>query len=220
MVSELTEVFTIRPIYLCFRAIRFPFKSRLTPCMTSLIALSIYTLALGVPLPELYLTTYHQQPGSNVHWFCESSMSNRSNLVYSTVQSTIVTFIPLTIIITIQILAFRTLRSSSQHFQQDRHRLLQLREVSHTFLLIVAVFFLSTAPVSVYTISAWYIAVYHEEFLQKNGSLMYDISKPLNLLLVLQNCANPLIYGRVNVRIKKKVRLFIARICRKVDPHA
>ena len=162
-----------------------------------MLLIVIYTTSIFVVLPECLYTNYLPYPGKKDHWICESTMSFNFTQVYTIAQVTIATFIPLLIISITQHQAYKSLKKSSEQFGIDERRIRVMKKVLNKFIVVIVVFFLFTTPISVLTLFLqWYADPSKLDY-----DLINDSFSVLDLLMTVNSCANPIIYGGLDEKV-------------------
>ena len=108
------------------------------------------------------------------------------------------TFLPLLIIIILQCLAYKALKHSVRRFGEDINRIRTIREVSKTFMVVTAVFFLLTTPYTVVELIVSYVVSKTSKNSEYNIDLLVDLLNTCLLIQTMNSCTNPLIYGKVH----------------------
>ena len=122
---------------------------------------------------------------------------------YWTFTGLMITFVPFVLISLIQLFAYKALKQSVTKFNKNSQQMLRMKRVFKTFTTVAATFFCLSMPLSVYTlIDLWCMG---KEFRRANLSLRGRLFAAFTVLLSLNTCANPLIYGRLH---KKLMKLF------------
>ena len=178
-----------------FRVIRCPFKGGFSKRTIATLAISIYVLAFCAVIPLIHFASYIQHPDSPDHWFCDTW--HRKTFKCLTVLFPFISFIPMTIICTLQVLTFKEIKKSAKQFKEDFCRIRTVRQVSRTFLIVATVFFFLTTPLCVFALIDFWT------FLDIPTDVNYNLYNALVFLMASNSCANSLIYGRVHTRLFK-----------------
>ena len=161
--------------------------------------IGIYTISIFAVLPEYHYASYIPHPKQKDHWICKSTMDMNFERAYMTSLELLVVYIPLVVISVTQYHAYKSLQQSAIQFGMTNRRMRIMKQVFNTFIIVVAVFFLLTTPISFLIL--FYYWYNDREYLKSNEDLINDIFSALNLLVTMNSCVNPVIYGSVNDRV-------------------
>ena len=113
-------------------------------------------------------------------------------------------FIPIPIIILVQILSYRELTKSSNQFELGLNHIRRLKEVAKTFTKITICFFLLTTPAVVYFVLVQYIGRSHRHLLRLHHRVFSTLPRCFNILVAVNSCINPFLYSKIQRRFSRK----------------
>ena len=138
----------------------------------------------------------------------------KDSLIYVIILGLVQEFIPLLILIVTHIAMFYHLwkkNSGMQNQNSKQQQLAQLRmmKIQKTFIVIVIVFFILTLPYSISFIVTLYLVNYNIDFLIQHEKTVLFSQEIFWIMLVMNSCANPIIYG--------KNKTFLKAACKKIQ---
>ena len=167
-------------------------------------------MASLVTLPEFYFMKFIPNGEQSSH--CFRMLGPKSEQAYLASWNTISIFLPLMTIIIIQYHAYNVLKHSSDQLTKDAIRIRSLKKVFRTFLVVIAVFFLLTAPATIFDLYVWHIMVHHRPIFVSKVSFFHKLRCIFYIILSLNSCVNPLIYANLGT----KFRLIVTTIASKL----
>ena len=172
--------------------------------MTATIAVSIYTSAILVNFPAYYFEK-HTLVAKDVY-ICAAN--NNTNLVIGAFVSTLfATFLPLIVISITQGLSYFALKKSTRDMSitSNPTRIRQIRRVNRGFAVVVIAFFVMTTPSGVLALWLSYNARRNSNFIEENIDLLVQLTGVLYFILIANSATNPLIYSRLDRKIRRKL---------------
>ena len=204
---------------LYFRALRYPFRQCLSSRTISSITLLIYIIALTISFPFFYYNKYEPHPESCNKWKCKWKPpgvpeTRKYSLIIAACQSTFVIFLPLFLIVVVQLLTYMHLTQSARRRRstvQDVARIKELNRVSGVFATIAGVFFTLTLPSSIFILIFWHYVIHDFTFVLRHRHLMNDLSGIFNILLATNSCVNPLLYAKIHKKLLRRIRMIFEK---------
>ena len=178
---------------LLFRAVKHPLQQSLSTLWRVTSVAMVYLLSIATSTPLIYYTSYSRGTNGNT---CTLWLPNM--LHYAIALGVVASFLPLTIIIFIQILSWTTLQQSMRKLKilKNQRRSDRLKKASRTYLSIVVVFFILTLPKGIYYICFMYWYENNIPIIYRN-KIVWQLLDITQLLLVFHSCVNPLIYAKL-----------------------
>ena len=170
--------------------------------MTATIVMIIYLISFGTSFPMFYYSTYKWYPGN--YWKCNLNIGRGARLVTAVKDALMTSFIPIPIIILVQILSYRELTKSSNQFELGLNHIRRLKEVAKTFTKITICFFLLTTPAVVYFVLVQYIGRSHRHLLRLHHRVFSTLPRCFNILVAVNSCINPFLYSKIQRRFSRK----------------
>ena len=175
---------------------RHPFQNGFsTRAVVSIVAVT-YALASLFNLPEFFFFRYLPKKGELTHPICYFGAS--SMFFVATIKNSLfVSFVPLPIILILQMLSYNAITRSARQFQWNSHRVRTIKSVRQTFSAVVAIFFFLTAPTEIFGVTIVCIWKFAPSMMPPMRT--YDtLARLFNLLLSCNSCANPFIYAKIH----------------------
>ena len=166
----------------------------------ALIVIGVYFLAMVSNGFEFYRKEYKPYPNQPRYWACSVNLYVKQWLILSIKNSLLSSFIPLPILITLQVATYRAIVKSARQFQVDSNRMRTMKRVRESFCIVILAFFLLTFPVSIFSITAYSILNVNPHIRSDSLNLLYQLSNFFNKLLTLNSCVNSLIYSKIHRR--------------------
>ena len=186
-----------------FRSIKNPFAGSFSILMTGTIVMIIYLISFSTSFPMFYYSTYKWYSGN--HWKCNLNLGRGNARLVTAVKDALMTsFIPIPIIIFVQILSYRELTRSSNQFELGLNHIRRLKEVAKTFTKVTICFFLLTTPAVVYFVFVQYIGRYHRHLLRLHYTVFSTLPRCFNILVAVNSIINPFLYSKIQRRFSRK----------------
>ena len=182
--------------------------------MVCAIVVCFYTLAFLSNLAEFYYASYERYM-KNL-WACKWKLDPWTWFILTIKSTMLNTFIPLPIILNIQMLSYRELKKSGNQLNTNVNRIRIIRRVGRSFRLVLLVFFSLMTPASVFFPSIHYLDIFKPHIFSSNILLITKLVRVFNLMVTLHSCVNAFIYGKVHRSIRKIYARFQACLCRTV----
>ena len=188
--------------YLC-RAIRNPFRGGYSKLTTAAWSIVIYLLSICAVIPFMYHHIYETHVSFSKNWQCKLKLDLHG---YLTAFDIFVSAIPMIIICVVQTQTYKQLQRSARQFRGSSNRIRTMKRVFRTFAVVAAVFFLLTTPLSIFkVVFVWVLSK------GKMSPIIPHTYHSLTLLMAMNSCANPLIYGRIHIRLLKLKPCYMQR---------
>ena len=178
-----------------FRAIKYPWKEKLSSKKIALVVGIIYICSLSCMTPTTLHVNYTKLKTVQL---CTTSWATDTLFLYVIIWSILTEFLPLIAIIIAYTTMFLEIRKENLHLQpsqsdtQNTMRKLQLIKIQRKFMLIVGAFFFLTLPDCIVSILITYLAVYDP----MHGFDKYRLPQNIFMFMAIFNSSiNPLLYG-------------------------
>ena len=122
--------------------------------------------------------------------------------------SLLISFIPLPILLALQILSYQAISKSARQFHLSNNKLRTTKQVRKTFFAIIVVFLGLTAPSEIYAVTIEALFIFKQDMLPPT-TLSEKLVLCYNLLISFNSCVNPFIYTKVHkrlLRLLQKIR--------------
>ena len=159
----------------------------------------IYLASIGAISPMILTSKLAKHPVSTNHCICTSSLSWLDTFIYVTILDCCISFLPMIIIVTVQILSYKELQKSARQCRASSNRDRYVKKVFRTFVIIVVTFFVLATPFCILELLVFWTG---PSVVPSNANLY----RSFILLLSINSCANPLIYGRIHRTLFKLIK--------------
>ena len=200
------------------RAIYRPFAAKLHKrfiILTSILILTCsFVLELKRGLSVRYVSNIHVYVSGTDYEYsdCFYGIDPKDNLVITIISNTLGIWLPMFMIAAVYILIYIRLKKQAKlrrnNSSQNSYR--QMRGISKTFTIILITYYVCYLPFTIqYTITTYFLASKREIDL-KAYSMIHNFALPFtNFLMFSNNCLNPLIYGRIHLKIYSGIKISI-----------
>ena len=212
------------PLFLS-RAVKHPFRESLSQQWRVRVVSFIYILSIATSVP-IAANTKYIFIDAHAKYVCHVDFQNP--FYYTTALGLVASYLPLTIIIFLQILSWKTLRRSMRKvslLKMNQKRAKRIKEASYTYVAIVIAFFLLTLPKAVNYMHFMYWYRYQRPPKERPSVNRWNWWDATHVLYVFNSCVNPLLYAKIHKRmctgrssgtVKATTNIQMSPVCRKV----
>ena len=179
------------------RAIQSPFQRGLSTKLVGLFAMFLYGLALFSNFAEFSYMEYAPNLNRSGTWYCINTQVERFSFLLSIKNALLASYIPIPIIVIIQLKSYGALQTSGSQFYHDRNIIKRLKRIRKTFKIASTSFFILVAPADTFFLFVGYIISFHPQLWNSNVHLLSKLARFINLVVSLNSCVNPFIYAKV-----------------------
>ena len=191
-----------------FRSIKWPFHSGISTKVIAAIVFTIYSLALISSFDKFYFSKYvpyEDKEGQKIE-YCGSNESLAMYVSFTSKTALLMTFVPLTVIVTIQILSYRAITKSADQFNFDAVRIRTMHKVRSTFIKVTIAFFTLVTPASAYLMIFNYLMYICDTSFclqPQHRELFVKLREFFDWLLSVNSIVNPFIYAKIQRRFRQ-----------------
>ena len=149
-----------------------------------------------------FYSSYERYSRNN--WSCALNLPGIKKLATAVKDALMTSFIPIPIIITVQVLSYRELLKSINGFDIRYNHIRRSKKVAQTFKKITISFFLLTTPAVVYFVFVQYLGRFHHHIILSHRELFSTLPRCFNIFVAINSCVNPFLYSKIQRRFTRK----------------